>query len=401
VERRAALATLLSWLGPWRRASALPHGVRRERQVLRAGWTPGRKGRRAGPVDRRGPAQLEVWTFTPRRTPLGTYLVAPGLHFDGPEDPRFERFCRVLAHAGFRVVAPTLPAYAELRVHPSAVDDLDLVVSEVARELRPGERVTLFSISFGSWPALEVAARRPELVDAVITFGGYAEFDAAVRFAVDGIMRRPDGDVTLARDPLNQPALFLNVLPYLQAAGSDTDALEEAWRQMTYRTWGRMELKAPGRLVPFAEALVDRVPPRHRELFLVGCGVQEGGSALVFDALARAGDAIGFASPAPAIERLERPVVVCHGRDDDVIPWNEAEKLHAALAGRVPVELLLTGLYGHTGAARPTPAALAREARTLWAIARTLAHGGAVATLVERGVSPRRGATPPPPTATR
>jgi pimeloyl-ACP methyl ester carboxylesterase len=382
-ERRMALASVMSWLGPWRRASAIPHGVRRERHLLRDGWIPGRKGRRLGPIDRRGPARLEAWVFTPVRRPLGTYLVVPGLHFDGPEDPRLERFCRVLAHAGFRVVAPTLPAYAELVVHPSAVDDLELVAAEVARELRPGERMTLFSISFGSWPALEVAARRPDWVDAVITFGGYAEFDAAVRFAVDGVMRRPEGDVKLTRDPLNQPALFVNMLPFLEIDG-DTRALEEAWRQMTYRTWGRMELKAPGRLAPFAEELVARVAPSQRELFLVGCGVRRGGSELVLQALERAGDAVRFASPDAAIRQLRRPVVVCHGRDDDVIPWNEAEKLHATLSTRVPVELLLTGLYGHTGAARPTPAALAREARTLWSIARTLAHGGRVATLLER-----------------
>ncbi len=379
VGRLRGLLALLEWLGPWAPPRALPRGIRRETWVLREGDVPGRRARSKGSRPRSGqPTRLEARVFQPRGERSGTFLVAPGLHFDGPDDPRLERFCRILAHAGFRVVAPILPTYAELVVHGSAVDDLELVAKELGRHLEPGERFTLFSISFGSWPALAVAARLPEHVDAVVTFGGYADFDAAVRFCVDGVMRRPEGDVQLASDPLNPPALFLNLLPWLEVPERDHAPLAEAWREMTYRTWGRMELKAPGRLAPFAEALLERVPEAQRDLFLLGCGVRPGGPGLVEAALARAAEAIHFASPRPALGELACPLVVCHGRDDDVIPWNEAEKLHAAVAGRVPSRLLLTGLYGHTAAGRPTPAALAREAGTLLEIARVLAAGGRV-----------------------
>lgn len=379
VARLRGLAALLEWLGPWAPARALPRGVRRETWLLREGDVPGRRARRHGTRPRPGRAmRLEAHVFHPRGERLGTFLVTPGLHFDGPDDPRLERFCRILAHAGFRVVAPTLPSYAELVVSSDAVDDLEVVAHEVARHLDFGERFTVFSISFGSCPALAVAARLPQYVDAVVTFGGYADFDAAVRFCVDGVMRRPDGDVQLANDPLNPPALFLNLVPWLELPAGDHTALAEAWREMTYRTWGRMELKKPGRLLPFAHALVERVPEPERELFLMGCGVRPGGAELVEAALARAGDAIHFASPRPALREITCPVVVCHGRDDDVIPWNEAEKLHEAAARRVPARLLLTGLYGHTGAGRPSPVALAREAGTLLEIAQVLAAGGQV-----------------------
>lgn len=384
LRRGAALWSLLSWLGPWRGSSSWPHGVARETWVLRDGALPGRRGRRAGtPIGPR--SRLEVEVFTPEAEPLGTYLVVPGLHFEGPHDPRLERFCRVLARSGFRVVAPTLPAYAELLVDRSAADDLELVARALVERLPTGERFTVFSISFGSWPALELAARTPDAVDAVVSFGGYFDFVSAVRFCVDGVMRTPRGDFVLARDPLNQPALFINMLPWLDVPGRETAVLAETWREMTYRTWGRMELKAPGRLEPFARALVERVPPEQRELFLVGCGVREGGARLVIDALERAGDEISFASPASALSRIRRPVVVCHGRDDDVIPWHEAERLADALSRRVPTKLLLTGLYGHTGAGRPSPGALASEGRTLLEIARTLAAGGRVADWVSRG----------------
>jgi hypothetical protein len=50
-----------------------------------------------------------------------------------------------------------------------------------------------------------------------------------------------------------------------------------------------------------------------------------------------------------------------------------------ALSKRVPSRLFVTGLYGHTGATLPSPAALARELRTLLSVARALSVGGRVA----------------------
>jgi pimeloyl-ACP methyl ester carboxylesterase len=378
VTRSQTLATLLRWLGPWTSDRSVPSGVNRETWVIREGQLHGHRAHRANKPPKSGePSLLDAYVYTPPTPTLGTYLIAPGLHFLGPDDPRLDRFCRVLARTGFRVVAPFLPAYVDLHVSDSAPRDLELVARALLERLLPGERVTLFSISFGSWPALEVAARLGDRVDGVITFGGYANFEAAVRFCVDGVMRGPDGDVKLARDPLNSPALFLNLLPFIEGLqGENTLALEAAWREMTYRTWGKMELKASGRLDPIARALAPRVPEPHRELFLVGCGVVPGALELVDDALRRARGPLAFASPALALRRLKCPVVICHGRDDDVIPYSEALALHRVLEPLVPTRLYLTGLYGHTGAGRPSPRDLLREAVTLLGIARTMASGG-------------------------
>ena len=369
---------LLRWLGPWA-GQQLPPGVVRQTWVVRDGAPSGRRANGVRPRRGRGErGRLEAYVYRPTRPVAGTYLVAPGLHFDGPDDPRLDRFCRVLAAAGFCVVTPFLPSYVDLIVEPSAPDDLEVVARALLERLPADERITLFSISFGSWPALEVAARLGPAARAVITFGGYAEFESAIRFCVDGIMRHPDGDVRLARDPLNQPALFLNMLPWLEDVTGDTTDLEAAWREMVYRTWGRMELKVPGRREPFARELAPRVPAEQRELFLIGTGVVPGAESLLGRALDRAGDALRFADPAPAIPRLQCPAVVCHGRDDDVIPWGEAEKLYRALSAHVPARLLLTGLYGHTGAGRPSVRALGREVRAMLDIAETLARAGSV-----------------------
>lgn len=346
----------------------------RERWLLREGEPCGPHAPLGSSTREHGPRRLEAYWYRPRREPIGTYLIAPGLHFLGPGDPRLDRFCRVLSGAGFEVVAPFLPSYLELRVAADAPDDLALCAERVFERTR--RRLTVFSISLGSWPAFEVAARLDHAVDGVITFGGYAEFEHAVRFCVEGVMRTPEGVRRLERDPLNSPALFLNLLPFVDGVEGDTFQLESAWREMTYRTWGKSELKAPGRLDPFARELAEHLPAAQRELFLIGCGTLPGALALVDRALARAGEQFAFASPAPALQRLRCPVVVCHGRDDDVIPWSEALELQRVLAPRVPTRLYVTGLYGHTGADRLRVLDAAREAGMLLGIARALANGG-------------------------
>jgi pimeloyl-ACP methyl ester carboxylesterase len=309
------------------------------------------------------------------RAPLGIWLVAPGLHFLGPDDPRLDRFCRVLAEAGFWVLAPFLPGYVDLVVAASAADDLELCAQALLARA-PERRLSLFSVSFGSWPALDVAARLGDAADGVVTFGGYADFDAAVRFCADGVMRSEGRETRLARDPLNLPALFLNLLPFLEGVVGETRDLERAFREIAHQTWGKPELKALGRIEPFARALVGGLPEQQRELFLVGCGVLPGAVDLVEAALERSGDRFAFASPRAAVHRLTCPVVVCHGQDDDVIPYGEAQKLYALVSRRVPARLLVTGLYGHTGAEKPKPGDALREARVLVEMAATLAAGG-------------------------
>lgn len=306
---------------------------------------------------------------------LGSYLVAPGLHFLGPDDPRLDRFCRVLAAAGVLVLAPFLPDFLALRVAPETADDLGAAWDHLA-ELSAAERLpppAIFSISFGSAPAITLAGRdsHRERVGPLVLFGGYADFEAAVRFALTGEARRGEEVLRLPRDPLNAPVVFLNLLPWLEVPG-DREALAQAWRRMVERTWGKMELKRPGAREPFAAEIAAELPPELRELFHVGCGLSPGGDALLEEALRAQGEALRFTDPRPALARVRAPVVIVHGRDDDVIPFLEAEKLRAALPPGHPHRVFLTGLYGHTGMERPRLGDLTREVATLLGVARAL-----------------------------
>lgn len=341
-----AQASLVRWLGPWAER-AVPTGVRRSELWL-------------GP-DR----DVYAYAYEPERhAPIGAYLVAQGLHHMGPDDPRMDRFCRALAAAGMLVLAPGLRDFLALRIAPRATDDLALGWEQLASmaAARRLPRPAVFSISFGGSPAIELCARLGDRVGALVLFGAFADFDATVRHAVAG-----EG-----RDPLNSPAVFLNLLDVLESDAGRRGPLALAWRTMVERTWGRMELKRPGARDPIAHEIAEALPPAQRELFLVGCGLAPGGLAILERALAATRDDFAFADPRPHLPELRAPVLLVHGRDDDVIPWTEVHKLSAALRPGHEHRVFITGLYGHTGAALPPLGALAREGITLLGLVRAL-----------------------------
>lgn len=128
---------------------------------------------------------------------------------------------------------------------------------------------------------------------------------------------------------------------------------------------------------PVARAIAARLPARERAVFLAACGLEGDGEALVARALAAAGRAFAWVDPRPHLARVRPPVVIVHGRDDDVIPWLEAHKIADALPTAHPRDVVLTGLWGHTGARLPSPRALADEARALGRVLRHLATAAA------------------------
>lgn len=351
-----ATLRLARWLGPWGERTMPTHVSRTTTMVL--------------PRTSLKPFRAHLYVHA-RSAPIGAYLVVPGLHYLGPDDPRFDRFCRILAAAGLLVLAPFLPDHLALRVSERSVDDLAAAFEHLERVARGLPRPALFSISFGSQPALALAADAAfeGRIGAVVLFGGFADFGATVRYAISGVAEHRGRTLAIARDPLNAPAVWLNLLPHLgeHVAGVDVPAVATAWHAFVERTWGRPEFKVGDARAAVAHAVAAPLGPRERALFLLGCGLVPGALPIVTEALARAGDAFAFTDPRPQLAALppSLPVAIVHGRGDDVIPWFEAEKLRAALPPGHPHRLLVTGLYAHTGAASPPAFALVREAVTM------------------------------------
>ena len=352
--RHKTAALLARWLGPWANDEVSPQGITR---------TPELYGNDNGDVS------VRAVRYEPQDGDVtGTYLVIQGLHYEGADDPRMDRFCRVLAAAGFVVIAPMLSDFLELRVTPRSAEEVAVACQQaITMSARRGlPRPAMFSISFGSMPSITVAAsdRFRDSLGALVLFGGFFSFNSSIRFAITQRAFHEGRSIDLPHDPLNSPAVFINLVDHLEVNG-DREELKRAWLEMSRRTWGRLEMRPEGKRWPIAEALADELPETARDLFIIGCGLRTGGGALLEAGLARAGDHFAFTDPSTHLHRIAVPVVISHGRDDDVIPYSEAHKLALALPSGHRHRVHITGLYGHTGAALPSPGEMATEAKEM------------------------------------
>lgn len=335
------------WLGPWVDPAARPAADVRDDDL----------------------EGMRIRIYHPHsRAARATMLIAPGLHYAAADDPRMDRFCRVLTTAGHRVVVPYLPDFLALVPTDRAKRDFLRAFDALPRWTGPGGRRPLvFSISFGSLLAFSLAAERGGAIERLIIFGGYADLRETLRFALTGEV---PGRRAAAHDPLNLPVVLMNLLDHVDPPVPDREALVAGWRRYVERTWGRAELKLDRRFAAVAEELAPSVPSSVRELFLVGTGARPGATALALPALAKL-DAAPL-DPSPYLPRITGRVDLIHGVDDDVIPFEHAHALAAGLA-HADVRVHLTGMYGHTGASRPPLGAAARELVTLVRVLRLLA----------------------------
>ncbi len=291
------------------------------------------------------------------------FLIAPGLHYAGPDDPRLDRFCRILATAGHHVIAPFIPDYLALTPSEAAKRDFMRVFRNLSR-WTSHPRPTVFSVSFGSLLAFALAAEHGDELERLVIFGGYADLPETLRFCLTGEIA---GGRTGPRDPLNQPVVLMNLLHLIDCA--DRDGVAAAWRRYVERTWGRPEMKERARFVAVAEELAPGVPDAIRELFLVGVGARPGAAPLALEALTRF-DARAL-DPSPYLDRITGRVDLVHGVDDDVIPFEHSHALAARLT-RADARVHVTGMYGHTGASRLQLTSAARELVTMARVLRVL-----------------------------
>ena len=366
-RRTRAKLQLIRWLQPGKSDSLRPEGVRK-RSIRIQSDDPGGSNN-----------PFEAWVYSPRQgDPLGAYLIAPGLHFLGPRDPRLDRFLTVLASAGLVVLCPFLPSHISLRVRPTGPVDFKACfrairgLPEIPADMKPA----VFTVSFGSILGLSLAAdgTARDHLNGLIIFGGFANWLDAVRFSITG---RDGGRVVSAQDPLNRPAVFLNYIDHLPRAPDDRDALDSAWRRYVMATWGRERFKHGGRWKAEVRRFGASLTDGDRAVFEVGCGLRPGGLELFEAAAARADWDMSFLDPLPLAPHIRCPVTLFHGADDDVIPASHMARLAEALSPHTSVRAHLTGLYGHTGTQgllaglRQGPA-MAREVATMLCMVQAL-----------------------------
>lgn len=322
------------WLGP---VTSVPPGVERTEIT----------------VAHRSP--FPAYVYRRSRGPLlGSVLISPGLHFAGPADPRFDRFCRVLARSGALVLAPFLPTYLQMDVTPSAIEELSASLDALlSLPDRPTRAPSVFSISFGSMPALRLVGQRGRELSSAVIFGGFSGFQRTLRFALAGDAVF-GGEGRRKHDPLNAPVVVQNLLGFVEPRleEAETAALRSAFRAYCMATWGKAEMKVDRGFEAPARSIAAGLQEPVRSVFLRASRVEPGVEAMVSAALERSAGAFDWIDPVPHLGRLPIPVTLVHGRDDDVIPFEESVALEAGLrATGTDVRLFLTGMFGHTGKA--------------------------------------------------
>ncbi|MGE0402000.1 MAG: hypothetical protein AB7T06_35180, partial [Kofleriaceae bacterium] len=214
-----SIATLARWLGPWADSTRAPDVAIVDERV--------------------GEVRVRIYRahdLAPGRE-RAAYLMAPGLHYAGPDDVRMDRFCRILAAAGHLVIAPFIPSYLALIPRRVAIEDFERVFD--ARRRWTQKKPVVFSISFGSLLAFALAAQRGDELDGLVIFGGYADFHETMTFCLTG---RVSSGRDAKRDPLNQPVVLMNLLAEMNPPCADPAAVSAAWRAYVERTWGRPEM---------------------------------------------------------------------------------------------------------------------------------------------------------------
>ncbi|MGB0589753.1 MAG: hypothetical protein ACPGU1_08755 [Myxococcota bacterium] len=312
---------------------------------------------------------MRAWIVRPKdRAVTGRLFVIHGLHFLGPEDPRLLRFLSAVAASGVEVFAPFLPTLLALSLAESAVAET-AAAFDTATQRAPGGPLGVFTISFGSVLGLRLM-NDPKFdgqTGDLMLFGGYCDWRDALRYSITD--RDMSGD-TVPPDPLNQPAIYMNLVSDMPAAPSNTAPLRSAWMAYAKATWGDPAMRDITRFEPVARRLAESLDAADRPLFLRGCGLGDGAMKEVEQALSKASPRLAWLAPQGELARLRGTLHIAHGADDDVVPVRHAAALARGATSCTTVNQFITGIYGHTehvgveGLLKRGPAAL-RELRTM------------------------------------
>jgi hypothetical protein len=131
-----------------------------------------------------------------------TWIVVPGVHAGGVDEPRLARLTTRLAGAGITVLSLPLPDLREFRIVGRSTDQIEDAVMWATADttLTPDGTVGLVGVSFGGGLVM-VAAGRPAIADRierVVSFGGHGNLPRVINYLCTG--RLPDGTVQRAHD---------------------------------------------------------------------------------------------------------------------------------------------------------------------------------------------------------
>jgi pimeloyl-ACP methyl ester carboxylesterase len=355
--RKVNRTRLLWWLGPWCDQQRIPQHIEHVDLTVTTSTNPFRFRLYQGSVVR------------------GAVLVLPGLHPDGIDDSRLDRFCRVLADSGVLVGIPELPTMRRSIMDPSVLIDTEIAAQVFLSQLenRGFNSFGMFCISASSIAGLYLCAH-PELsihVHRLHLFGGFFDWMESLRFAMTGKIPQSDPLEILEVDPLSLPVVYMNlmatfpafVIEYVKIPLQLRDPFLKGLHSYVGQCWEKPDVSHPKDTLIIANRIVQDLleactgsdlDHRHVEsVFKRACALEQGGDAVVHDFLNSVNKSetgmktVDWLDPKPLIQSIQMPLDISHGREDFVVPYPQAHQLVSL--SRVRTEVFVTGLYHHTG----------------------------------------------------
>ena len=315
-----SLLTLLRWLGPWTDQKRAPKGVQRHEITTKD-------------------QEFRIWIYDTPHSKGALYIV-PGLHHEGPEDPRLDRFARVLAKAGMTVGVPFLPTSIGLVMRPELCSEAKKGFATFQEHI--GIQSGVFGISAASIGALSIASdfTYQDSLSGVMLFGGFSNWQKALLFAACD-------DDELCKDPLNLPVIFINLWEHIKISVQDEALLLQSWKDFIHQTWEKEEMQPFAKYSAVAHVLAQNVHPEDKHIFLQGTSVEQGGINIIKQTLANGLLGYDWLNPEPHLKKIVVPLYLTHGRDDVVVPYQQTYELQALAPANTPA--YITGFYDHTG----------------------------------------------------
>lgn len=280
-----------------------------------------------------GPINARLYSPVNRSGVRGMVLV-PGVHYLGMDEPRLVKFARSLAGCGLRVLTPEMPGSRDYRIVPGDVQSIGDSVQWLARAT--GKRVGLMGLSFSGGLALMAAAQAPysNEVSFVFSVGAHDDMFRVASFYTTDADPFPDGDIE--RETPNPYGPMILEYEHLEdfVPPADVDAIRAAFRARLYEEPAN-EKRFVGRLTPEQKT-------EYEKLLDVAQNAPDLAESNKKHAVEMAA-----VSPHDHLAGLHVPVYLLHGREDNLIPFAEAEWLAQDLPHGTLREMLISPLIGH------------------------------------------------------
>lgn len=281
----------------------------------------------------RGQLTIPLDVYTPKRANRKTLVVIHAANEKGKDDPRIQNLATVFARAGFDTYAPTLAHLNRQTFHPLAIEEITEAVN-YAKTAKPEQPLTVITFSLSAGPAL-IAAGQDETrgqIQKLVLFGGYFDIDNVIKFNTTGPETRdPFGIWLFARYyaqflPENDAKLFYEIA-------------ERKWKDPDANITDLAAKLGPGG--KGALALLENRDP-------------EQVTKLIGELPNELKTFMQTMDPEPWLSRIEASVVLLHSKNDVIVPFQESEKLAAALRDRQKqVKFIELNIFDHVNPVLP------------------------------------------------